>query len=67
MFLNGSLLPDILCAEVVKESEVIGHQRGDAYEIKTVTFHFVSKVEKGRDEKRGIPEFSRRHAGENHD
>ena len=27
-----------------------GDIRGDAYEIKTVTFHFVSKAEKGRDE-----------------
>jgi hypothetical protein len=43
------------------------HRTGDAYEIKTVAFHFVSKAEKGRDEKRGIPKFSRRHAGENHD
>jgi hypothetical protein len=43
------------------------NRRGDAYEIKTVAFHFVSKAEKGRDEKRGIPEFSRRHAGKNHD
>lgn len=50
-----------------KESLVNGHLRGDAYEIKVVAFHFVSKVEKGCDEKCGIPKFSRRHAGENHD
>jgi hypothetical protein len=43
------------------------HWTGDVYEIKTVAFHLVSKTEKGSDEKRSIPEFSRRHASENHD
>jgi hypothetical protein len=40
---------------------------GDAYEIKTAAFHFVSKVEKGCEEERGIPEFLRQHAGQDHD
>ena len=38
-----------------------------AYEIKTVAFHFVPKAEKGCEEKPGIPEFPRQHAGQNHD
>jgi hypothetical protein len=42
---------------------VNGYRGGDAYEIKTVAFHFVSKAEKGCEEKRGIPEFPRPHAG----
>ena len=63
LWIIGSFLPDIPCTEVVKESSVSGHRRGDGYEIKTVAFHFVSKAEKGCEEKRGIPEFPRPHAG----
>jgi hypothetical protein len=58
---------DIEIGEVYSVNQETDIGEEGAYEVKAFAFHFVPKAEKGCEEERGIPEFPRQHAGQDHD